>query len=202
MELKRLIGMFKEYILSIALVSFIFGFAGIVLFYVLPPCYKAAGSLYVTREIEDTTLNYFTYEGYYAQQTAKSHTETVMGMLESIDMRKRALEKQQILVTEETLREASRNIQVKTPAPQMVVLEVGGKNPVEARTFWMALASETISAAKKLNESGDPNLEIIALDNFPVVYKTFRSVYVNLGVGLLFGIFVSLAVVSFKEYFS
>ena len=39
--------------------------------YSLPPCYEASAILYIARKVEEKEKDYFTYEGFYGQQTAE-----------------------------------------------------------------------------------------------------------------------------------
>jgi len=70
-------------------------FIGLVLgiiFYFLPSKYISSGSFYVSKKT-DKSLDFFTYEGYYAQQSAITYADSVITLAKSVDIKKDVLEK-------------------------------------------------------------------------------------------------------------
>lgn len=201
-ELKTLLAFIKKNALITTLIVLIFGLVGVGVYYLLPIKYLASGSLYVKRSVENGDSRYFTYEGYYNQQTAISYTNTVMGFLESIDVRSKALNNLGLPVSEQSLRQLGKQIKVKKSGNQLITLSVKDSSPQQAQNLWNELAKNTINTAQQLNKDSDPALQISQLQEGPVVKEVFRNVWVNFVVGAAFGLvlaFLSFAFISYMQ---
>lgn len=199
MELKELFKFLKKYKASLFVWGLVFGFVGALFYYLLPPKYVASGSFYVTRAIEPVTEE-FSYEGYYAQQSALSYTKTFMGLLESVDSRSKALDKLNLEVTSRTLRKYGRQVRVKSVAPQLLSFEVKDDSPDAARNFWLTLSDVSLEESQRLNMNGDSLLRIIPVSDSLVVREVYRNVFINIIAGFGFGIFSGVLVFATKEY--
>ena len=201
MELKELTQFFKLFGVKILSSGITAGLLGVILYYVLPVRFIATGSFYIHRAVEGTTnRQYFTYEGYYGQQTAQAYTNTVIAILESTDMQKKALEKMDLTVNEQNLRKVSKQIKVVKEAPQLVSVTVKGNTPKNASELFTNISGITIETAKDLNSRGDPALLISPVDE-PVVKEIFRNVFINFFAGLVLGVTVSIPGFAFYKYF-
>uniref|UniRef100_A0A7C4TR55 Polysaccharide chain length determinant N-terminal domain-containing protein n=1 Tax=candidate division WWE3 bacterium TaxID=2053526 RepID=A0A7C4TR55_UNCKA len=200
MELKEFIKNFRKYKKRVLTCGGIGAFVGLAAFYTLPVNYYAVGTLFVSHDSEFNQKADFTYEGYYAQQTAKNYTKTLIGILESPDVRKKALEKIGAVVNEKSLRQAKRQVTVKEPAPQLVSVVVKDKDYGRAQVYWGNLTELATSSSNQLNLSSGELINISVLEGSPVVYKGFHNVWFNLVAGLSFGLFFGFAAVLLKEY--
>jgi capsular polysaccharide biosynthesis protein len=199
LEVKDLIKEFNKNRKTIAAVSLFTALTGLAVYFILPTRYIAAGSFYIQRAVEDAQAEFFTYEGYYGQQTAMSYTNTVAGLFESIDVSKKTLELQQKEINENNLRKLTRQINVRKEAPQLITLLVKEKSPEEAERLWTFISQSTLRTAEELNAEGDPLLRISPVGEF-VVKKEFRSPYLNMGIGWGLGLILSLTVLSMRAY--
>jgi len=188
----------KRYLIFLSAV--LFGLFGIGVYYFFPQSFIASGSFFVVRMVEDNSGSYFAYEGYYAQQTAFSHSDTVLGLFNSVNVRKNALEGLGIVVNETSLRKLNRSIRVKKEAPQIITLNVKGRSISEAGSGWVALSKAVLNTHEILNQKGDPKLSLSMVESLPVVHKTYRSLYLSLIVGILFGVFMPVIYMVFAEY--
>jgi len=201
MELKDFVKFLKKYLMYILVFGVASSALGVLAFYYFPAKYKASGNLFVSRKADEVSAEFFTYEGYYAQQTAHAYANTVGGLLESVDVKKRALESLGIPATEKTLRRLNRLLQVKRPALQIILVEVKGETSVEARNLWISLVKEVISVSKTVDEAGDSSISVLQLNDFPVVQPIYRNVYLFGLVGAGFGLFFGMLASALKEYF-
>jgi hypothetical protein len=175
--------------------------AGLLVFRFFPQKYIATGALLVSRRAQTPAAGVFSYEGYYAQQTARGYAETLIGMLESTDARRKALESLGITPNEADLRQAKRSVRVKKSAPQVVILEVRKYDPNKADDYWKALVSEVMDISGNFNARfGDPLISVNTVEGSPTVYPAYKNVFIDVlvgaGLGLVFGLFVIHA----KEY--
>jgi capsular polysaccharide biosynthesis protein len=203
MELKELIYFLREKALKITIISAVFGIAAVVLYYTLPINYQATGSFYVQRAVETAENNgFFTYEGYYGQQTALTYASTLIGLFESTDIKKQALEEIGVQPTNENLRRFDRHVRVKRTSPQLITLTTKAKTPQEAESLWRAVSSTALLAANTLTSQGDADLRIDPVSMDPLVKEEYRNLYVNilagLALGLLFAV-TSLALINYLK---
>ncbi|RJR26944.1 hypothetical protein C4561_04165 [candidate division WWE3 bacterium] len=199
MELKDLIKKLKKEIRSLVMFVLVGTGLGLVL-YNIPAKYISTGSFYIQRTTENSS-NYFTYEGYYGQQTALSYTNTVAALLESVDLRTLALAKLNVPVNEVTLRKYQRFISVNKDGPQLISLTVKGNTHEESKGLWESLSSSLIDTTVDINKSGDANLSISKITDEPVVKKEYKSIWINLSAGFGLGLIAGILFISFKEYF-
>ncbi len=205
MEFAELVVFLRKNLGVITLTALSGALISCVLYFVLPQKYIAAGSLFIHRTTDKNTERFFTYEGYYGQQTAIAYTNTVAGILESTDIKSLALAHLEQNVTEQTLRTISKQIKVKKASPQLLTLTVKSNTAQNGLALWEYMARQTIELADKLNKNGDPALQISVLGN-PVVKTQYRNILINSVIGLGFGFLTAtfgLALTGFiKDSFS
>ncbi len=198
MEIKEITKKLTKYRTQL-IISVVIGAILGVEIYFLPPKYISSGSFYIKRGISGEK-NYFTYEGYYGQQTALSYTNSVVALAESLDIKKLVLDRLKIEVNEESLRKLSRMIRVKKTGPQVILITVKADDYTTSENIWTKLSESLLSTTYEINKDGDPNLMVEKVSDFPVVKEGYRSM-------LLFGIGGSLIsftlfsfYICFKEY--
>lgn len=199
MELREIIQVLLKNSKALILITLLGTLGGLIVFF-LPTRYVAKGSFYAKRAANEATSEFFTYEGYYGQQAALSYTNTVIGLLESTDLMKMALEKLNEPVNEITLRKYKKLVNVKKKGPQLVTLETKGQDQSSAKLLWDALSDSLFETAVKINVNGDPALSFSKISEDPVVNRNYKNIWINMlagtGVGFAFGLFA----VSIKEY--
>ncbi len=200
MELRNLILNFKNNWKFLVAVTFLGGVLGLLVFYFVPVKYQVVGTVFVTRESESYKRTDFTYEGYYAQQTAKNYTKTLIGILESVEARKEALQTMGIPVTENSLRKAKRNLSIKEFAPQMVTVQVKDLDSEKAKEYWEKLTEVALKSADQLNKNSDSMLRLTITEGSPTVYKGFHNIWFNIYLGAALGLFLGIFSFSIKEY--
>ena len=192
MEVKNIVIFLKKNYLHILLAGLTFSFIGAVLYYIIPTTYSATGSFFIKRSVDNSSGNYFTYEGYYSQQTALSYTNTLTGIFESEDIKSKALIDLGTEVNEQSIRKFGRNMRIKKSGPQLITLIVKGNTPQNAKATWLAITKATITTADFLNVNGDSKLTISQLNENPVVKTAFRNLYINILIGFGLGILLSI----------
>jgi len=202
MELRDILKTLSKYKNTIVITTIMGALVGLISYYLLPTKYTAVGSFYIKRATESTGIKtYFTYEGYYAQQGALSYTNTVVALLESLDIRNKALQKLNLAVNEESLRKYGKLINVRKMGPQLITLTTEGNIDTEAKTLWNALSDTLLETTAEVNKDGDPKLSISKVAEEPVVKTTYKALWLNtlIGAGTMFSL--SIFWVSFREYF-
>ena len=199
MELKAILKNFNKYKTFILVSTFVGILIGGVLGY-FSEKYSAVGSFYVGRKIDSNLARFFTYEGYYGQQTALSYTKTAIGLIKSPDVKKQTLEKLNIEVTDTTLREFGSLINTKKAGPQLITVTVRGSTEEKAGKMWILLADSFLETAESLNLQTDPNLTIIKVSPLPIIkYSCLPLISLPIAGGLMF-LTIGLLLTSLKEY--
>ncbi len=167
-----------------------------------PVYFRASGILFVNREAEKKVVgnNYYTYEGFYRQQTAERFTDTVVGLLKSEVILAGAGKSLGLAVDHNGLKRLSGATEVRKAAPQLVKLEVKQKTGEQATKLWQALAKEGIEKVKTLGAGEDSRLLLSQVTSEPLVNAVspdpLLDTVVASGLGLVAGLFV----LSLKEY--
>ncbi|MBD3365977.1 hypothetical protein GF360_01390 [candidate division WWE3 bacterium] len=199
MELKEFFEFFKRPAKNLA----VFFICGLILggtaFFALPKSFVSKGTLFVSR-IPEESAEFYTYSGYYAQQTALSYADTVRGLLENEVLHAKALETLEIPVTDKNLRNLERKIRVKDGGPQLVGLEVKNNSSENAAKIWEALTLNIENTSKEINLQGDPQLKITRVKEKPVIQEGYRNLYVFSAVGGLMTWGLGVFFLALKDY--
>ena len=194
MEIGNLSKLIKKNGFKMLLVATLFGLIGVSVYYAFPPRYTATGTFFVKRAVESSSGEFFNYEGYYSQQVSLSYAKTFAALLESVDIKSKALGTLQMPISDDTLRDINRKVRVKSATPQLVTLTVKGNSVGEATNVWAALSNAALQASESVNSGGDTSVKVVPLNTSPVVQMVYRNVYLNFLVGVLLGTLFCLIV--------
>lgn len=200
MELKDFIKVLAKSFKAQLVVGLIFATAAYISVFIVPPKYKASATLFVTRQAEEVNDSYFTYEGYYAGQTAEKYTDTVLGLLKSLDMKRKALENLGKPFTDADLAKLDKSIVVKRVGPQLIYFSVTSGDSKYAQDIWLLLARSVITQSAKLNVMGDGRLSTDIVDERPIVSEVVRNPIIFFVGAFLLGSFLVVFIKSFKSY--
>jgi capsular polysaccharide biosynthesis protein len=182
------------------LISLLAGVLLGIIFYLVPSKYVASGSFFVTRKI-NTESGFFSYEGYYAQQTALTYTNSILSLMESVDVRKMVLESNKLPLSSKNMNMLNRIITVRKTGPQVIYLAVKGRTYDEAKNLWNSVSSVTVAAAYEIGRSGDENLSILPVSPQPLVGLPYKSIYLYAIVGALVSFTATSFFICLKKYF-
>ena len=171
-----------------------------IIFYFMPSKYVAVGSFFVNRKISPEN-SFFTYEGYYGQQTALTYTNSVLSLMGSIDIRKMVLESNKIPPTSKNMNILNRAIRVTKTGPQVILLTVKANTYEDAKRLWNSVSNVTVATAFEINSNGDENLSISPVSPQPLVGIPYKSIYLYGIVGALVSLTLASFFVCLKEYF-
>lgn len=186
----------KIYLVVSTLVGVLIGVA----VYFLPSKYVANGSFFINRAA-GTSNSFYTYDGYYAQQTALTYTNSVVVLMQGTDIKKMVLESNKVATNQGTLRWLSRIVNIRKTGPQVISLSVKGKTYGEALDLWNSFANVTLAATYQINKTGDPNLSITQVSPQPLVSLPYKSMLVFGLAGALIAFTLTSFCICLKEYF-
>jgi capsular polysaccharide biosynthesis protein len=155
------------------LLSVVVTLAVLGLSFFLPHSYKASGLLIVNRQAENSgAANYFTYEGYYAEQTAQHYTDSIIGAIKSLSLQQLALKQAGLPSDSLAVKKFGSKVTVQKSGPQLITIFVSGDSPAIIKTLWQALSSQTVAAVAELSKTGDAKVTLQALNPEPLVEDT------------------------------
>jgi len=199
-ELKDFLAVLQKHLKASLLLSFLVAIAVFIISFYIPVKYKASATLYVKREAELGSPGYFTYEGFYAIQTAEKYTETVIGFLKSIDVRSAALKSVNPSFAYKDLVKLDDYVTVKRSGPQLVLVSVVGRDRDFTEKLWDSLVETTVKKSEELNKSADERLGIDLVEKKPVVVKLEPNPPLFALAGFFLSLFISVFYLSFKNY--
>ncbi len=200
MDLKISLKIIKKHLLTLGLSAA----AGLIIGFTvteIPGKYIVSGTFFIGRTTDKMSTAFFTYEGYYAQQTAQSYTNSAIAVLESDDLKKQTLEELGVHPTSQNIKKLTRSIQVTKEGPQVISLSVRDRSQSNALATFKSLSKNFIAESVGLNYNADQNLSIAQLNSEPVIKNPYpQPVLMGIG-GALFGTALGLLLISIKEYF-
>ena len=199
MELKQITKTIEKNRFLLITATFIGLILGII-FYFLPSKYISSGSFYISKKT-DNSLEFFTYEGYYAQQSAITYADSVVTLAKSVDIKKDVLEKMSQPINEKNLRELNKSIKIKKAGPQIISLEIKGRTYELAEETWTKFSESLIKKSDEMNKNSDEKLVVNTVSEKPLTRKAYRSPWVFGAAGVLAGLALGILVMCGKEYF-
>jgi capsular polysaccharide biosynthesis protein len=201
MELKKIIEFFVKNIKFIGISTIFAGIVGVGAYFLIPKKHIATGSLFIRRSIYPYSENHFTYEGYYGQQAAMFYANSIIGLIESDDVRAQALKKLDVPVNETTLRKYDRKIKTVKSGPQLVELVIKENSMEEAEKLWAAIADSSIETMNGISLKNDPFVGILKVSEKPILIQTYRSIPICFAVGAGLGFVISTTFFAVSSYF-
>ena len=199
MELKDILKMLNKRRTEIGLFVLCGGFLGVAVSF-LPGKFKTELSYFVGRIADKPSAEFFTYEGYYAQQTAQSYTNTAVALLESQDLKRAVLNELQLPVTDNNIRKLSKSYRVAKNGPQVITLTVTDYNYDKSINTFTVISKKFLIASEKVSTGSDENISVSPLADSPVIRQEQRPFFYFVAGGLLFGLAFSLLKIALKEY--
>jgi len=126
----------------------------------LPASFRASGLLFVTRQADSSSTNYFTYEGFYSQQTAERYTDSVLGILKSDQVKKLALDSLNLPSSSPDVKRFGNNTLVQKTGPQLLSVTISAGDSDTSKSLWQALADQTVKSVSAVNQSGDSKITV------------------------------------------
>lgn len=171
MELIEYLRFIKRYIWWL-LAAAVVGIAlGLTYSYIQKDAYKATMSLFVQRQPDASTSStqYYTYDGFYAQQTAAAYTDNALKLLTSEEIISRAAKEAGLPSDAKSVAALRGTIATKKDAPQLIQLAVVMPNKDDAAAFTQGLATSLKARTTELNQEGDTRLAVDPVNPQPFV---------------------------------
>ncbi len=199
MEFKEIIKIIKMNRTVLVIFALVGSLLGTALSFV-PGKYRVEGSFFIGRKADVPSTEFFTYEGYYAQQTAQSYTNTAVALLESQDLKKAVLEQMEIPVTDNNVRKLTKSFRISKIGPQVITLTVRNPEENKSEEIFKTLASNFLNMGEKISAESDENISVIPISEFPVKRQEQMPLIPCVMWGFMVGITAAILKISIKEY--
>lgn len=198
-ELRDFLQLIAKNFLVVLITGVSFGSAALFLSLRLPVQYRASLILYIER-VPERPGNFYAYDGYYATQAAEAYTDTVLGLLRSLDLVKEAAENVKLAGSEATLKKLNRKIRIAKTAPQLIEIATTLTDAQSASVLTQSLAQTVINRVKLLNQSGNQNFSINPASPQPLLETVTPYTLLNTLVAFWSGVLMAIAGISLKKY--
>lgn len=197
MELKEFIKFLNKHRNLILLTTAVCGLIAVFISVFQPIAYEASTSIYVRREAQLPTDKYYTYDGYYSQQAAKEYTDTVLGLLKTTAIARRAVELSNLAVSANDL---AGYLKTKKVSSQVINVSITRADEGQSRQMLAAVVNAVGERVNVLNQQGDNKFSVGPINTNPLitVVKPYWQIYIPLGILVGFGF--GLLIASFREY--
>ncbi len=194
-ELSQVLKTLRNYLKLILALTVLGLVSGLVYGIVSGPRYEALSTLYVTRQADQGNTSYYNYDGYYAQQASKEYTDTVLGLLKTIDPYRVAAQK---IGTSSDPKEIYASSRSRKVSPQVIALSVKSQTQEEAREIMVALVSAVTESVDQVNKEGDNKITVSSLQAEPFITLNDSQTLIYSALGLLSGLILSLFYIAVK----
>jgi capsular polysaccharide biosynthesis protein len=169
MELIEYLRFLYRYWLWLAIGLVAGGAIGVGYSYLQKDSYKASLSLLVQRQPDPSNTQYYTYDGFYAQQTAAAFTDNALKLLTNDAIVSRAADSAGLSTSEGNIAALKSAITVKKDASQLLQLSAILPARQDALAFTSGLAAALRDRTTELNQEGDKRLVVDAVNATPYV---------------------------------
>lgn len=199
MDLLQILFFYKKYWLVILITSLIFATVFGVLTTQLKPWYEASTSIFIGREAQASSGNFYNYDGYYSQQAAERFTDTVVALLKNKDVIRMAGSKSGFGESATDVDKILSFLKVKKQAPQVLTIIFTYSNKDKSISFIENLSTEVTKRTGLLNEKGDKLLALNVVESKPFVEEKSFSPLVIFALVFALTLFIDSVVLSVLE---
>lgn len=202
MTLIELLRFFRKHYPVVLLAAVLAGFAAALVSLWLKENFEATQTVYVKREASGQSSQFYAYDGYYAAQAAERFADSLFGALKSREVLRLSLSSSALGLSTKDLEKAVAAVKVKRLSPQLISFSYRDGRPETAKNLVNNLSQSTIDLAKRLNEGGDEKISLSLVSGEPLITVDRPSLVLNVTVGFLLGLFLSIAALALKCFFS
>lgn len=200
MELAEYLKLIYRYRWLVLACVLVFG-GGAYLFAVTRPnLYEAKIDLFVQRQPDGQSDLYFTYDGFYAQQTAAAYTDNALELLKSDEIIRRGAEKAGIPLENNTANKLRGSIDTEKVASQLINLAVVRPGEDEAGALAAGLADALSDRTQELNQQGDKKMVVAAVNPTPTVVMVRPLDWLYALIGIVIGFVIGASAAAVLNY--
>lgn len=169
MELWQILRFYKRYGLAFVVISLGTGVLFGILSAKLAATFEVSQSIFVRRETQSGSGNYYNYDGYYSQQAAERFTDSVVAFLKNRDIINQAALESSLAQSPEEVGWVIGGFRVRRVAPQLVTISLGGRQREKTVRFVETMTKKVTLLSDSLNAQGDKSIVLSNLEPSPFV---------------------------------
>lgn len=193
MEAIELVWFLKKNGSKILSFSLLLALAAALVAWKLPPRFEASQTIFVGRQPQSQSANFYGYDGYYSQQSAEKFADTVVGFLRNKDLVNRALSQSGLI------NQSAEPFRIKRLSPQLINLAFVHGEREKARAAVDYLSRLVMEVSQTLNVQGDSYLRLSWLEPSPLVEEKRFSPWTSFVAALLASVPVTTLVLAIFE---
>jgi len=168
------------------------GLLGLIVAKITPVKYIASATISVSKRLEPATDGSFSYEGFYASQTADKFSETVFGILKSESLAASVLSNLSYPITHETLKNFMGALFVRKAAPSLLYVEVTETSRGGAEKLGRSLLAAMEEEVSKISTEGNLLVKVSVIGNGLVVKEEAPNPVLFVILGAMVGFVVTV----------
>ncbi len=157
--------------------------------------YEAVANLYIINTAQGQNERYYTYDGYYSQLATKEYTDTLIGLIKSLDFIR--VVGQDIGTTPTQI---TSSLRVRKIAPAVISLSVTNKDAEAAKKLVTKLTTALNDKISFLNQGSDNPLTTKTLQPEPLVNKLQEPIKINTLLGAFVGMIIAIVASALITY--
>ena len=157
--------------------------------------YEAVANLYIINTAQGQNERYYTYDGYYSQLAAKEYTDTLIGLIKSLDFIR-------VVASDigTTPTQIASSLRVRKTAPAVINLSVTNKDAEAAKKLVIKLTVALNDKISFLNPGSDNPLTTKTLQPEPFVNKLQEPIKINTLLGAFVGMIIAIVTSALITY--
>lgn len=170
--------------------------------YLQKDSYRATLGLFIQRQPDASAFStqYYTYDGFYAQQTAAAYTDNALKLLTNDEIVRKAAKRANLRADEKSVASLKGTILAKKEASQLIQLSVVLPRRDDAAAFSVGLAEALKDRTNQLNQEGDKRLAVDTVNTEPYVIMERPSPTLFGAAGALLGLLITIMLAAGWHY--
>jgi hypothetical protein len=176
--------------------------SGVGYTYLQKDAYRATLGLFIQRQPDASAFStqYYTYDGFYAQQTAAAYTDNALKLLTNDEIVTKAAKRANLPSDERSIAGLKGSILAKKEASQLIQLSIVLPKQKDAAAFSVGLAEALKDRTNQLNQEGDKRLAVDTVNTEPYVIMERPSPTLFGAAGALLGLLAATVLAAAWHY--
>ncbi len=201
MELRDYLLVLKRRIILIIAITLIVVLTTFLVSLAIPVKYNASVSFLISRADRQETSDY-QYDGYYTIQASELFANTIVGWCKTLSIASEVYKKADISTSEISIKDLSKKFKAKKTSSQTVEVNFTQKDELEANKLVYALINTLEEQTNIIYQKKDKDISFEIITSPPAVTASRPNVILNILVGFICGLFLSILLAFSWEYFS
>ena len=201
MELKEYLKIIRKKSKLIFAISIATAISAFIFSAVQPIQYETSLSLSITKDKTQMTGD-FKYDGYYALQSSEIIATSIEQWLKSPEVVNAIYQKSEINPDFKNIKNYTKKFTAKKMSPQYVEVKFKSNTKEEAEKISAATVEIINAKTEKIKKDSEQEISFSVSSENPIIVENRPNTILNLIIGLISGLAISVFIVFGKRYFS